>query len=147
MAGIFTFKFPRTIEGRELSLLEVQTIRDGLNSDLNNSNLIHDNIQSLLNKARNLSATSPIHYFKTRFIIKNIKSQVRKMNHDRTQEKKVIDIIKSEIALSQRIDRLQSMQKLFKYWHVAHLPFALIMLIIVMIHVVVTLALGYKWIF
>ncbi|MEZ4892884.1 MAG: hypothetical protein R2778_07680 [Saprospiraceae bacterium] len=39
------------------------------------------------------------------------------------------------------------MQKLFKYWHVAHLPFALVMLVIIMvIHVGVTLALGYRWI-
>ena len=33
------------------------------------------------------------------------------------------------------------MQKLFKYWHVAHLPFALIMLIVLIIHVAVTLCL------
>ena len=39
------------------------------------------------------------------------------------------------------------MQKLFRYWHIAHLPFALIMLIIMVIHVGVTLAFGYKWIF
>jgi len=39
------------------------------------------------------------------------------------------------------------MQQLFKYWHVAHLPFAIIMLIILIIHVGVTLTFGYKWIF
>ena len=39
------------------------------------------------------------------------------------------------------------MQKLFKYWHVIHMPFAIIMLIVVVIHVAVTLAFGYKWIF
>jgi len=39
------------------------------------------------------------------------------------------------------------LRKLFKYWHVAHLPFALIMLIIMVIHVAVTLAFGYRWIF
>ncbi|MBK7174902.1 MAG: hypothetical protein IPH84_17120 [Bacteroidales bacterium] len=27
------------------------------------------------------------------------------------------------------------MQNLFKYWHVAHLPFALVMLVIMVIHV------------
>ena len=55
--------------------------------------------------------------------------------------------IKTEKLLSRKIDRLQKMQQLFKYWHVAHLPFALIMLIIVIIHVIITLAFGYKWIF
>jgi hypothetical protein len=56
-------------------------------------------------------------------------------------------MVKKEIVLSNKIGRLQMMQKLFKYWHVAHMPFALIMLIIVVIHVAVTLAFGYKWIF
>jgi len=54
---------------------------------------------------------------------------------------------KKELQLSKRIARLQKMQQLFKYWHVVHMPFAIIMLVIVIIHVSVTLALGYKWIF
>ena len=48
---------------------------------------------------------------------------------------------------SAKIERLMLMQRLFRYWHIAHLPFALIMLIIMVIHVGVTLAFGYKWIF
>jgi hypothetical protein len=39
------------------------------------------------------------------------------------------------------------MQNLFKYWHVAHLPFALIMLVIMIIHVAVTVTFGFRWIF
>jgi hypothetical protein len=34
-----------------------------------------------------------------------------------------------------------------RYWHVAHLPFALIMLVIMLIHVAVALIFGYNWIF
>ena len=56
-------------------------------------------------------------------------------------------MVKNEMSLSRKIARLETMQKLFKYWHVAHLPFALIMLVILVIHVGVTLAFGYKWIF
>ena len=59
----------------------------------------------------------------------------------------VIQTVKDEFAISHRIGRLQTMQQLFKYWHVAHLPFALIMLIVLIIHVAVTLAFGYRWIF
>ena len=51
------------------------------------------------------------------------------------------------MTMNARIGRLQTMQKLFKYWHVAHLPFALIMLVIMVIHVAITLAFGYRWIF
>jgi cytochrome b561 len=37
------------------------------------------------------------------------------------------------------------MQRLFRYWHVAHLPFAIIMFVIVLIHVIATLAFGVMW--
>lgn len=50
-----------------------------------------------------------------------------------------IEEVKNNPALLHiRIDRLQQMKRLFKYWHVAHLPFALIMAVIVVLHVVVT---------
>lgn len=52
-----------------------------------------------------------------------------------------------EASLERHIERLKKMQKLFTYWHVAHLPFAIIMLVIMLIHVGVTLAFGYRWIF
>lgn len=55
--------------------------------------------------------------------------------------------LEDETALNRRIERLKLMQKLFRYWHVAHMPFALIMLIIMVIHVAVTLTFGFKWIF
>ena len=51
------------------------------------------------------------------------------------------------LLLNRKIDRLITMQNLFKSWHVAHLPFAILMLIIMLIHVGVTLTLGYRWIF
>ena len=50
-------------------------------------------------------------------------------------------------SINKQIERLRTMQNLFKYWHVAHLPFALVMLVIMVIHVVVTIVFGYKWIF
>jgi hypothetical protein len=55
--------------------------------------------------------------------------------------------MKSDIHLNRRIERIEYMQRLFKYWHVAHLPFALVMLIIMIIHVGVTILFGYRWIF
>jgi hypothetical protein len=55
--------------------------------------------------------------------------------------------MKSDIPLERRIKRLTMMKNLFRYWHVAHLPFALVMLIIMIIHVIVTIVFGYRWIF
>ena len=63
------------------------------------------------------------------------------------QRSGVIKLVKDEVSINRRIDRLQTMQNLFKYWHVAHLPFAILMLIIMLIHVAITVIFGYKWIF
>jgi len=60
---------------------------------------------------------------------------------------KIIELVKKDMSLNRKIERLVLMQKLFNYWHVAHLPFAVIMIIIMIIHVAVTITFGYKWIF
>ena len=79
--------------------------------------------------------------------LRQVKSILKKNNLSRTEIKDVMALVWNEIKLNRRIERLQLMQNLFKYWHVAHLPFALVMLIIMVIHVVVTIVFGYKWIF
>lgn len=140
-------QIPRSIEGRELSLMEVHNLRESLNNEVENYGLQLEPIQSLIEKARNLNSLSPLHLINTSFILLKIKGKLRAINMDNNQVSMAISTIKTEISLSQKIDRLQSMQKIFKYWHVAHMPFALIMLVIVIIHIAVTLALGYKWIF
>lgn len=140
-------QIPRTIEGRELSLKEVQNLRDSLNTEVQNYGIELEPIQVLIEQARNLNSLSPLHFINSSVILNKIKGKLKSLNLDKGQFDKVMSAIKSEISLSQRIGRLESMQRLFKYWHVAHLPFALIMLVIVLIHIGVTLALGYKWIF
>lgn len=79
--------------------------------------------------------------------IRRVKETVRKSGLSRSERKDVLKLVKYEIAINRRIDRLLTMQKVFRYWHVAHLPFALVMLIIMVIHVAVTIVFGYRWIF
>jgi hypothetical protein len=50
-------------------------------------------------------------------------------------------------VLQRRIVFLNSMNELFHYWHVFHKPFAYVMLTIMVLHVGVTVAFGYRWIF
>ncbi len=53
----------------------------------------------------------------------------------------------SKVDIEKKLDKLRHLHKIFAWWHVAHLPFALIMLIIMLIHVAVTIIFGYRWIF
>ena len=86
-------------------------------------------------------------YMDDRKTLSNVKEVVKRNNLTRAERKKVVELVRHDISLNRRIERLVTMQNLFKYWHVAHLPFALIMLIIMIIHVVVTIVFGYRWIF
>ena len=146
-------QIPRTIEGRELSINEIQLRRVTLSQSLSALHQLDKNLldqissfsQSLSEKNYSLNPliNSIRHYKMKSWIQKSLKSQ----NLGKESVNLILQNIDEEVALGSKVHRLQTMQKLFKYWHVAHLPFALIMLIIVVVHVVVTLAFGYKWIF
>lgn len=48
---------------------------------------------------------------------------------------------------TQQIALMLPFQKLFTYWHVMHVPLAMVMFIILVIHIAVAFAFGYFWIF
>jgi hypothetical protein len=92
LVGRFLYiQIPRTIEGKEMTMLEVQEKIDNLEADHKDAKLLR--------------------------------------------------------KLKRQVKGLDRVKRVFKRWHYAHLPFALIMLIIMLIHVSVVLFFGYKWIF
>lgn len=143
VVGRFIYtQIPRTIEGRELSLNEVKETKTDLGLILRNKfNLENDVITMFISFSNDKEDQSgKISLPKLKGILKEKKLPV-------AERKNILKMVKHERILTKKIKRLETMQRLFRYWHVAHLPFALIMLVIVIIHVVVTLAFGYKWIF
>jgi hypothetical protein len=149
-------QIPRSIEGRELSLSEVGELKSNLGTILRESYQLDDESYNTIVDATKRKATvyqnNPFaRYFiksaDNRQTIRNVKNTLRKNNLSKADSNKIIALVKHDISLNRRIDRLVTMQNLFKYWHVAHLPFALVMLIIMIIHVAVTIVFGYRWIF
>lgn len=149
-------QIPRTIEGRELSLNEVRDMKGDIEETIKNSyNLDEESLlvieESTKKRIEKYHSNFLTRYFykrkRDRETIRRIKAVLRKNNLPKAEYKKILKLVKNDISLSRRIDRLLTMQNLFKYWHVAHLPFALVMLIIMVIHVAVTIVFGYKWIF
>lgn len=49
------------------------------------------------------------------------------------------------VLLSRRLQVFHLVRDLFHWWHVFHKPFAIIMILVMIIHVAVALALGYTW--
>lgn len=58
---------------------------------------------------------------------------------------RAVALASREIALTQQARMLDATHRVFRYWHVAHKPFALTALIAVIVHVVVVVAVGATW--
>ena len=149
-------QIPRTIEGRELSLSELDQKKADLRGRLQKKYQLSEEATTfILNavKARpdRSGDNSLIRYGrKLKFeksVKRQLKSELAKQQLARESRREILSTVSEEIALNRKIDRLVTMQNLFRYWHVAHLPFAIVMLIIMIVHVSVALAFGYKWIF
>ncbi len=133
-------QIPRTIEGRELSLIEVKGMKTDIRDILvSKYDLKKDSLEAIVKSTQGSR--------KERASVHSVKRNLKENPLTRSQRSQVLKLVKNEISLNQRIDRLQTMQKLFKYWHVAHLPFALVMLVIMVVHVAVSIVFGYTWIF
>jgi len=149
-------QIPRTIEGRELSLSEVKDMKSDIGEILKLSyNLDEESSQIIIESTKKKVELQEGNYF-IRIIrkyrndkrnIRKIKSVLKKNKLKGEQYNQIMGLVKNEISLNRRIDRLKTMQDLFKYWHVAHLPFALVMLVIMIVHVIVAVTFGFRWIF
>lgn len=125
-------QIPKTIEGRAMSLKEIQQERVNIYKILTNDFGFESELA-----AKILQATS----------VRDFKQKLLKTNITARNRKKIVMAFKQEKSLEKKISRLETMQRMFKYWHVIHMPFALIMLVIVIIHIGVAITFGYKWIF
>ena len=149
-------QIPRTIEGREMSLNDLNTIETGLFSDLKNQFNIDSGILIGMNESlQQGAATKEMNYLVRivrRFIferklVNQFRRELKSQKLKGKNLRKAVRIFKAKMILNRRIAWLSSMQNFLRYWHVAHLPFALIMLVIMVVHIVVAVLFGYKWIF
>jgi hypothetical protein len=58
----------------------------------------------------------------------------------------VLKLARQKAKLQRRMQFLGQAQKLLHHWHVFHKPFAIVMLVIMVVHVVVAVLFGYRWI-
>ncbi len=148
-------QIPRTIQGRELSLHEIHDMKSDLGVSMQQiSNNRALNIQDLI-QFSSLDKGTAYHgvqgffqqYMDEYKKKRSISAMLHAQNFDTNDVKNIMSMVSKEMGLTRKIQRLVTMQKLFRYWHIAHLPFALIMLIIMIVHVAVTVTFGYTWIF
>jgi hypothetical protein len=64
---------------------------------------------------------------------------------DRKAVREVVRLANREMSLTQQARMLQATRDIFRFWHVAHRPFALAALVAVVVHVGVVVAMGMTW--
>ncbi len=141
-------QIPRTIQGRELSLGEIRDMK----SDITHKIELEVGTEKL-NQILALTKATPnknnifYQYWIDYKLKKSIFNDLKRYNIANAKLKEIMRNLGNELNINRKIQRLVLMQKLFRYWHVIHLPFAIIMLVIMIVHVGVTMAFGFKWIF
>jgi len=149
-------RIPRNIDGHELSLNEIngfriniaETARNNYNLDEVSYNILTNSIK----KKVDLYHKNPVVSYIKKHLgdqrsVKLVRDVLKRNKLPDAEIKKILALVKDDIRLNRRIEQLDTMQNLFKYWHVAHLPFAFVMLVIMVIHIGVTVLFGYRWIF
>ncbi len=159
VVGRFIYiQIPRTIQGQEIDISELMKMRNELSEKLSAEiifdKLLIDDFTKISSPERYKSINllnAIIFFFKDAIQLRKFKRKIithlRKAGISKYRYKEIKKLIEAEMILSRRIGLLRTMQKFFHYWHIAHLPFAIIMFIIMIVHIIVTIIFGYKWIF
>ena len=159
VVGRFIYlQIPRTIQGQEISVNELNSIKEKLAIKVR-SVLSEDS--STLSEFEKISSADRYKsfrlitavgffvrdYFDIKRVMRLLKIRIRLLGVGKSESNELIKAAKSEIVIARRIALLRTSQKLFHWWHIFHLPFAITMFVIMVIHVAVTIIFGYKWIF
>jgi hypothetical protein len=159
VVGRFIYvQIPRTIEGQEMGINAINYLRVNLATKVSEAidldQKVMNDFQMLASPERYKDLTflqalsfSFKDFFRIKFLMWKIERIVNKAGLPKVIRKDILHAAKAEIVLSRRIALLRTFHKLFRYWHIVHLPFAITMFVIMLIHVGVTIAFGYKWIF
>lgn len=149
-------QIPRTIRGEELSLKELNLLNESISEKLKNlfsiNGEVANKIESMFLKSEdNQNVLDDLRFIFLSYFsgIKGLrKINIEKYGFKSTSDIKTIKkILREKIIVTRKISTLKIAQRLFGYWHAVHLPFAIIMFIIMIIHIVTAIVFGYKWIF
>lgn len=82
-----------------------------------------------------------------RRVSRRISSALATAGVPRDERVELTSALREQVRLGEQLSLLRPFQQLFRYWHLLHLPLALVMLIVLLVHVAVAIAFGYVWVF
>jgi hypothetical protein len=152
-------QIPRTISGGEIGLKDLEESDRELSLELNQDyNMDEKSISEIarvyLGKIPENRGTlytlitligmdliRPLRFFRLK------KQLLTQYDLPKDKADQMIQLIRRKALIHRRIMLLDKIQQLFHYWHVVHKPFAFIMYLILFVHVLVAILMGYTWLF
>ncbi|NJD10004.1 MAG: hypothetical protein FIB01_05995 [Gemmatimonadetes bacterium] len=146
-------RIPKTIHGHFLTLRELETRKQVLAGELAGAVGSEAGNLALLLPARaqgsRRGAASLLEAVRfdvqRRAARRRVRRSLRVIGGERALRERVLELTDEQARLEQAVVFLEPFQRLFRYWHVFHLPLAMLMFVIVAIHVGVAVAFGYTW--
>jgi len=154
----FYVQIPKGIQGNEMSMAELATENERLQNELEKQFGLSpeylkriDAIALPQTGAAQMGLFETINFFVMndlthRWKLRKIYAALRARGTSRDVIKRLRSRANVRIMLTRRIAFLKQFRSLFYYWHVIHLPFSIVMFVILLIHVGVAVAFGYTWI-
>jgi hypothetical protein len=162
LSGIFGrylyIQIPRTIHGKEITFDEFQNRFNELSSKIQeNYKLSEADMREIievggLSKAEGgnlLGAllrliTANLHLTTRTYRLKKILRKKAEIGYSHIGP--LLGLFKKITLLQKRLYFWQTIHRLFHYWHVFHKPFAIVMYLIMFVHIIIVVWLGYTWI-
>jgi hypothetical protein len=147
-------RIPRTVHGQFASLAGVQQERaallERLRRDLGPQ---MTQVERLLGSAVRPPATGFIRalFAAARFdlvrrlTLRRLGAVLRTLKLPPATRTDVTRLLEQQLELEQNLAIMVPFQRLFRYWHLLHLPLAIVMFIVVGLHVGIAIAFGYAW--
>ena len=154
----FYVQIPKGIQGNELSAAEIvaehQKLAEVLQNQYGISPDILQRLDAIAQPPKPVSAMTLAEVLQF-FVLNDLTRRTKllsafeipgKEQPSRALVKQLHRLANRRIILTRRIAFLEQFRQIFHYWHVIHLPFSIVMFVILLIHVGVAVAFGYTWI-
>ena len=144
---------PKTINGSFRSAIEVQADGDRLLEEIRLSGVEPAGLEGLpaqpviaepdsLAGAIGLAVRGD---FERRRYRRRAARALRKAAVPSRARRRLVSLLDRQMKLEQQSRLLVPFQRLFGYWHVLHLPLAIVLLLVAIVHVAVAILFGYGW--
>ena len=143
-------QIPRNMLGETLDVAEIEARNEALLVELSTTHGMADRGAAILEDIalRKLEhRAAPVALLMLPFLNGVLVRQLQRWapRHVDGDRARAVGLAKDWVLQTRRLRLFHLIRDLFHYWHVFHKPFAIIMIVVMVVHIVVAVMLGYTW--